>query len=1243
LSAPIKNILLFTFCVFAGLNGYAQLRITENLGQWETQVKYKADLVSAKLFVSEGELSYLFYDGTKIADIEHNPKEKDSVQVHVIKVKFLNSNPQAKYNGQQAYSDYSNYYRGKNPSQWKSQVKSYRKLYIKEIYKNIDFELFEDKGRLKYNFIVLPGGNPKNIQIQYNGADSVFLKNETVQVNYTFGTINELKPLVYEMDGDHIGKTISSDYALDNNVLSFNLSGKRNLNHALVIDPILVFSTFSGSKADNFGYTATFDTAGHGYAGGTVFNFGFPSSSGAYQMTFAGGNIESNPIGYTDRDCGIIKYSKDGKTILFSTYLGGTFSNEQPHSMIVDSKNNLLVMGTTKSSDFPIGIAPAFDDTHNGLSDIFVVKFSEDGKQLLAGTFVGGSGYDGLNGDRPSNNTSALLYNYADDFRGEIIVDDVDNVYVASSTTSSDFPVLNAFDPTFNGRLDACVFKLSGDLSAMVFGTYIGGVSDDAGYGLDLGTRSDLYLTGGSNSSSFAYNCAGLKQINNGGRADGYLLRIDLNSFALSAYTFIGTSSYDQSYFVKTDKYGKPFIYGQSEGVNAVSPGVFSNANAKMFLKKLDFNCDKIELETTFGASNKSKPDLSPTAFLVDQCERIFISGWGGINFAEGFTGGGTGNMPLSTDAYQKTTDAYDFYLAVFSKNFEELQYATYFGGKSNGTVVAHEHVDGGTSRFDKKGIMYQSVCAGCGGQSLFPTTPGAWSNKNQAKNCNNALFKFDFENLNRKPQAKDSLYDVFANDTLNFDITVSDPDKSDSLRIVLSGDIFKDQNFPKPLPQILSYTKIPGINAIRAKIVWYSNCKHAGLDTIKLIVKVYDRGCPTQDSNQAIIRIVVKDPPLTITPETICMLFNEDGSINLSWKPFVKNKFFNYVLLYRQNPNGSKKILDTIYSSSGGQIMDFPTFDPKSVNYQYYMVGYNICGKAYDAGMRVNTIREFNTPIDSTYVHYATVFENKAVKINWFKSKELDFGSYDVYRADNIEGKSVGYRKIKTLYGLNDTNFIDYQVNVADKSYCYRIGVSDKCGHVSRPSNDACNIVLKGTVAHLAFDLNWSPYREWLGWVGSYELQRRVDTGELRKIVNTNMLRVFHDDDLDLWWGAYYYVAKAYEGFNDSGKGYSATSLSNEIRLIQPPLVYVPNAFSPNDDYTNDVWGVSHAFVREFKMMVYNRWGEKVWDNDFKGTQWDGLTRGKSAMNDVFIWIVTYRGWDNKFYTQKGTVTVMP
>jgi len=1236
-------ILILLLCTDNALQG--QFRLTPNLGQWDAPFLFKADLRGAKLFVSEGELTYLFYDAAKIHSLQHTPVERDSLPVHVIRIRFSGASPEARYTGENAFGDYANYFLGSKPERWKSRVSSYRKLYVHNVYPDIDFELFESEGRLKYNFIVRPGGDPAQIKLTYTGADSIHTEGAGLKVYYRFGSITESAPLVYESAADNQKRILKSAFRLEGNELGFKIGSKRHAGKTMVIDPVFVFSTYSGSLADNFGYTATFDTAGHGYAGGTVFDIGFPTTSGAYQVSFSGGNTELSGIGYVARDCGIIKYSEDGSTLLYTTYLGGTASNEQPHSMIVDSRNNLLVMGTTKSSDFPIGIAPAFDPTHNGLSDIFVVRFSEDGSDLISGTFVGGSGFDGLNGDRPSGATSPLLYNYADDFRGEITIDENDNVYVASSTSSSDFPTVNGFDKGYNGKQDGCLFKLSADLSEMVFGTYIGGTGDDAAYGLDLGTRNDLYVTGGTNSTSFANTgwSGGLKLSNNGGRADGFLFRFDLNGQNLLAYTYIGTSAYDQCYFVKTDKYGKPFIYGQSEGVHSASAGVYANKDAKMFLKKLDFNLSSVELETTFGALNKSRPDISPTALLVDECERIFISGWGAINFTPEFSGGGTFNMPLTPDAHQKQTDGYDFYLAVFSKNFTELQYATYFGGRSNSSVDVHEHVDGGTSRFDKKGIIYQSVCAGCGGQSLFPTTPGAWSNTNNSVNCNNALFKFDFENLNRKPLARDSFYTLLANDTLDFEIVVSDPDRSDSLRIVLSGDMFNDPAFPKPLPEIVSYTRLSGVNAIKARIRWYPNCGHTGLDTLNLYVKVYDQGCPTQDSNQALVRIVVQDPPLTVTPETLCMFFKEDGSLNISWKAFQKNKFFNYVLLNRENPNGSVRVLDTIFSNSSGAFRDNPPMDPRVQNFQYYMVGYNVCNKPFDAGVRINTLREFNVPIDSTYMRFATVADNKNVHINWFTSKEEDFGSYDVYRADNIEGVSYGYRKIKTISNLTDTDFIDEQVDVSQKSYCYRIGVNDKCGHVSKPSNEACNIVLKGVPGHLYFDLDWLPYRQWEGGVRNYELRRRVDTGSLRKIADNGLLRVLHDDELDLWWGAYYYVVQAYEGFSDSGTGFNAVSLSNEIRLIQPPMVFVPNAFSPNGDNYNDVWGVSHAFVKDFRMMVFNRWGEKVWDNDFKGTQWDGSTRGRMAMNDVFVWIVTYRGWDNRFYTQKGTVTVMP
>jgi len=132
---------------------------------------------------------------------------------------------------------------------------------------------------------------------------------------------------------------------------------------------------------------------------------------------------------------------------------------------------------------------------------------------------------------------------------------------------------------------------------------------------------------------------------------------------------------------------------------------------------------------------------LSPAAFLVDCKENIYLSGWGGNIL----TGVAVNNMPLTSNAAQPNTDGFNFYVMVLSTNATNLLYASYFGGGQS-----QEHVDGGTSRFDKRGIIYQSVCAGCGGNDDFPVTPGAWpntgSNVNHASNCNNGVFKIDFQ-----------------------------------------------------------------------------------------------------------------------------------------------------------------------------------------------------------------------------------------------------------------------------------------------------------------------------------------------------------------------------------------------------------------------------------------------------------------------------------------------------------------
>jgi len=141
-------------------------------------------------------------------------------------------------------------------------------------------------------------------------------------------------------------------------------------------------------------------------------------------------------------------------------------------------------------------------------------------------------------------------------------------------------------------------------------------------------------------------------------------------------------------------------------------------------------------------------PNISPTAFLVNDCNKIYLSGWGGqLNGNLGFWSGTTFNMPVTSDAFQKTTTGSDFYFMVLSGDASELIYASFLGGNQSAT-----HLDGGTCRFDKRGIIYHVVCAcsasGFSGTSDFPTTALAWSKVNNSFNCNSAAFKFDTEIL---------------------------------------------------------------------------------------------------------------------------------------------------------------------------------------------------------------------------------------------------------------------------------------------------------------------------------------------------------------------------------------------------------------------------------------------------------------------------------------------------------------
>ena len=336
----------------------------------------------------------------------------------------------------------------------------------------------------------------------------------------------------------------------------------------------------------------------------------------------------------------------------------------------------------------------------------------------------------------------SLKYNYADDGRGGVILDNSNNVYVASCTISNDFPVTGGcFQNVNKGLQDGCVFKMDPNLTSLTWSTYLGGSANDAGYNLALDNNNSVYVTGGTESANFPVSVGALHPAYMG-NIDGFLTHLSSGGNAVLESTYIGTPFYDQSYFVQLDNFNNVYIYGQTGGAYPVTAGVYSNANGGQFIHSFNSTLSSTNFSTVFG-TGKGTPDIAPSAFLVDKCQNIYTSGWGGTLFNYNVLTSTTFGLPVTGNAFQNTTDGSDFYFFVLQKNAAALWYASFFGGG-----ISEEHVDGGTSRFDKSGVIYQAICESCGGNNDMPTSPGAWSTTNNAFNCNNALVKFDFDLL---------------------------------------------------------------------------------------------------------------------------------------------------------------------------------------------------------------------------------------------------------------------------------------------------------------------------------------------------------------------------------------------------------------------------------------------------------------------------------------------------------------
>jgi gliding motility-associated-like protein len=729
----------------------ASLRFVPNQRQWAAPVLFAADVPAGQLFLEKNRLLVARYDARQVDHLHHDrPASRTArVKAHAYAVNFVGANPQATARGERATGAVTNYFLGNDSSRWATNLPSFEGVRYRQLYPGTDLHLYSHGASMEYDFELAAGADASRIRLRYEGQQSLTVVDGALHIGTSVGRVTEQKPYAYQLvDGRRVA--VPCQYVLGpQHTVSFGLPKGYDHTRPLVIDPVLVYATYSGSTGQNWGYTATHDTLGSLYTGGIIFRTGYPTTTGAYDTSYNGG-IDIVISGYNPRS------TTGAGSLMQSTYLGGS-DDDYVHSLVMnESVQSLVLLGSTASTNFPVS-GNAYDRTYNGgTSDLVLARLNFNvGGTTLNATYVGGSAADG------QMSTGSNLYaNFGDDFRGDVITDRGGNVYFTSLTRSNNFPTSGG--QTFRGGHEAVVMKLNPALTTMGWSTYLGGTGDDAGYSIQLDSVANVYVAGGTTSTNLPSATNGLNASYRGGIADGFVARLtqSLITFGVVVQqsTYLGTGSYDQAYFVQLDRRGAVYVLGQTNGAYPVTAGTYRNAGSRQFIHKLNAALTTTGYSTVFGngagnatSANPYPTNLSPTAFLVDNCGNVLLSGYGASSIA---------GMPTTADAILRTVsnsssgsaaeanlNTYGYlYLMQLSPDARRLVYGSYYG---TGTT----HVDGGTSRFDKRGIIYQAICVRAqqsgGAPPTIPLTANAYARAiGTGAGTNAAAFKMDIARL---------------------------------------------------------------------------------------------------------------------------------------------------------------------------------------------------------------------------------------------------------------------------------------------------------------------------------------------------------------------------------------------------------------------------------------------------------------------------------------------------------------
>jgi len=480
---------------------------------------------------------------------------------HLVALQFVDGNASVSMEGRKPTGGKIHYLIGNDPGRWRTHLPAYREVMYRDLWPGIDLVFKDGDGNLKYDLMVRPHARIENIRFAWRGAERLSLGPDgSLLIHTRRGIMREAGPVSCQIiDGRRI--MVDSRFVIHHEgpghcVYGFEIGPGYDPAHPLVIDPILLYSTYLGGIDTDIGLHIAVDGANQAYVAGSTSSPDFPTTPGAFDQTFSG-----------DRDVFVSKLNAAGTALVYSTFIGGSDFDEATN-IVADDAGQAYITGTTESDDYPV-TPGAYQTALAGSEDAFAARFNTTGTALEFSTYLGGS--DSQTGE-------------------SVAIDAQENVYVTGTTSSADFPVSpGAFQTVLNGPEDAFVTKLNPTGTALVYSTYLGGADFDSGTDIVVDPAGNAYVTGSTQSTDFPVT-AGAFQPTFGGDRDAFVAVINTEGNALVYSTYLGGTGDDQGRGIAIDSEFGIYVTGSTESIDfPVTPGAFQTAlqgNENAFVTK---------------------------------------------------------------------------------------------------------------------------------------------------------------------------------------------------------------------------------------------------------------------------------------------------------------------------------------------------------------------------------------------------------------------------------------------------------------------------------------------------------------------------------------------------------------------------------------------------------------------------------------------------------------------------------